>query len=120
MEHRPRNPRRDLPLALLAGWISLEAIDAFLIFAIPHGPNFAPEVGPSGEFFISGIIHSLFYLADFALIAVPAYFARSVLSPRHFLSALRGAAFLRAAYRFGVLCSVTSSCWICFFLEGYP
>ena len=79
-------------IALLAGWVAFVAIHAGLIFLVPHGPHFAPEVGPSGAFLIFGAVYTGFYLADFALIAVPLYFIHFRRPIRPWQAALWGAA----------------------------
>ena len=51
--------------------IAVFASDTFLL---PHGPHFAPEIGPWGSFLVFGSVLSAVYVADFVVLAVPAYF----------------------------------------------
>jgi hypothetical protein len=62
-----------LVLSALVGWLGFVIVWAGYIFVLPHGPHFAPEVGPSGAFVIFGLVYSFFYLLDFLLIAVPCF-----------------------------------------------
>ena len=51
-------------------WALLMAADAVWFFVIPHGPAFAPEVGPLASFTIFGGIFSVAYFSAVAVIAV--------------------------------------------------
>ena len=51
----------------LAGWATLLVALAALVFSRPQEP---PTVGYTGAFVVWGIIFSVFYLVDFALVAV--------------------------------------------------
>jgi len=57
--------------AATAGWAALEAIEAFLVFIVPHGPNYAPEIGPAGTFMVFSLAFTIGYLALFIILAVP-------------------------------------------------
>jgi hypothetical protein len=57
--------------AAAAGWAALEAIEAFLVFIVPHGPNYAPEIGPAGTFMVFSLAFTIGYLALFIILAVP-------------------------------------------------
>jgi hypothetical protein len=70
------NRGRDISLlgyvgAAAAGWAALEAIEAFLVFIVPHGPNYAPEIGPAGTFMVFSLAFTIGYLALFIILAVP-------------------------------------------------
>jgi hypothetical protein len=56
------------------GWVAMIAAFAVYIFLLPHGPHFAPEVGPLGAFIIFGIMLSGFYIVDFVFLAIPSYY----------------------------------------------
>ena len=71
MNNRSRHLLATLALSALAGWLALAIVLATHIFVLPHGPHYAPEVGPVGAFIIFGGILSCFYLLDFLLITVP-------------------------------------------------
>jgi hypothetical protein len=43
-------------------WLVLAIAFYVFMVLIPHGPNFAPELGPTGAFLIFGLVFSLFYL----------------------------------------------------------
>ena len=57
--------------AATAGWAALEITSAILVFVIPHGPNFAPEIGPAATFVAFSLVYTIGYLALFAILAVP-------------------------------------------------
>jgi len=56
------------------GWVAMIAVFASYMFLLPHGPHFAPEVGPVGSFMTFGTVYSIIYLVDFVLLAIPTYF----------------------------------------------
>jgi hypothetical protein len=60
--------------AATAGWAALEATEAFVFFIVPHGPNFAPEIGPAGTFMVFSLAFTIGYLALFIILAVPMRF----------------------------------------------
>jgi len=55
----------------MAGWAALETTFAICFFVIPHGPNFAPEIGPAGTFVVFSLAFTIGYLAPFIILAVP-------------------------------------------------
>ena len=55
----------------MAGWAALETTSAIWVFVIPHGPNFAPEIGPAATFVAFSLVYTIGYLALFAILAVP-------------------------------------------------
>lgn len=57
--------------AAMAGWAALEITFAILVLVIPHGPTFAPEIGPVGTFMVFSLAYSIGYLALFIILAVP-------------------------------------------------
>ena len=66
-------------LAGLAIWLAVIGIWAAFVFLVPHGPNYAPEVGPTGIFQILGIIFSVGYFGIFCFFIVPIlYFIRQL------------------------------------------
>jgi hypothetical protein len=54
-----------------AGWAALEIALAIPFFVIPHGPNFAPEIGPAATFVVFSLAFTSGYLALFVVMAVP-------------------------------------------------
>ena len=62
-------------------WLLLVAALAIYAFVIPHGPNFAPEIGVWGSFVFFAVTYSFVYLALVSLIGVIAYFIAGI-SPR--------------------------------------
>jgi len=57
--------------AAMAGWGALETPSAVWVFVIPHGPNFAPEIGPAATFVAFSLAYTIGYLALFIILAVP-------------------------------------------------
>jgi hypothetical protein len=57
--------------AATAGWAALEATEAFGVFIVPHGPNYAPEIGPTATFMVFSLEFTIGYLALFIILAVP-------------------------------------------------
>ena len=57
--------------AAACGWVALETPVAIWVFAIQHGPNFAPEIGPAGSFVVFSTAYTIGYLALFILVAAP-------------------------------------------------
>lgn len=57
--------------AAMAGWAALEAPFAIWVFLFPHGPNFAPEIGPAATFAVFALANTIGYLALFIFLAVP-------------------------------------------------
>jgi hypothetical protein len=47
---------------------------AVYVFLLPHGPHFAPEIGPLGNFIVFGLVLSGFYIINFLVFAVPSYY----------------------------------------------
>jgi hypothetical protein len=71
-------------LSAIAGWAALVVADAIVEFIESHGPDYSPELGPFGAYIFFGFFFSLYYFADFVLLAVPAYFfLRTRQSPVH-------------------------------------
>ena len=71
---RSRLPIR-FALSAFGGWVSFISLEAAYVFVVPHGPGFAPEIGPFGSFFFFAVIHSGYYLVGFFAITVPATLA---------------------------------------------
>ena len=61
-------------VSAIIGWVALTAADATYVFLFPHGPGFAPEIGPLGAFIVFGLLFSACYVIEFLLIAVPFHF----------------------------------------------
>jgi hypothetical protein len=57
--------------AAAAGWAALEATEAVLVFIVPHGPNYAPEIGPAATFMVFSLAFTIGYLALFIILVVP-------------------------------------------------
>ena len=57
-----------LSVLAMAIWIVLAALFAYYFFAVPHGPDFAPELGPRDAFLVFGIAYSLVYAGIAGLI----------------------------------------------------
>jgi hypothetical protein len=57
--------------AALAGWGAFETPFAVWVFLFPHGPNFAPEIGPAATFAVFSLAYTIGYLALFVFLAVP-------------------------------------------------
>jgi hypothetical protein len=55
----------------MAGWGALETPFAVWVFLFPHGPNFAPEIGPAATFAVFSLAYTIGYLALFIFLAVP-------------------------------------------------
>jgi hypothetical protein len=87
----------------MTGWAALEIPFAIWVFVIPHGPNFAPEIGPAGTFAVFSLEYTIGYLALFIILAVPMRLlvvkAESTTTKR-LLPLVSGAAFALAAGAF--------------------
>ena len=93
MNSSSRHPSASLALSALVGWLALVIVWAGYVFAVPHGPHFAPEVGPFGAFIVFGLVYSTFYLLDFILIVVPYFlFFHRRIHPGIVLRGILGAA----------------------------
>jgi hypothetical protein len=92
--------------AAMAGWAALETPFAIWVFVIPHGPNFAPEIGPAGTFAVFSLAYTIGYLALFIILAVPMRLlvvkAESTIAKRS-LPLVSGAAFALASGAFAWL-----------------
>jgi hypothetical protein len=57
----------------IAGWAALAIAYSIEAFIALHGANCAP-LGPFGTYIVFELFFSLYYLADFLLLSLPAYF----------------------------------------------
>ena len=55
----------------LAGWATIEIPLAIEFFLIPHGSNFAPEIGPVATFVVFSVGLTIGFLILFLVLAVP-------------------------------------------------
>lgn len=89
--------------SFLIGWLVLASEDVIYTFVIPHGPHFAPEIGPLGSLLYFLFFESWFYAVAFVLVLLPF---------RHWLySATTNAALLRGFFitlLFAAVLSATS------------
>lgn len=60
-----------LGASFLIGWLVLASEDVIYTFGIPHGPHFAPEIGPLGSLLYFLFFESWFYAVAFVLVLVP-------------------------------------------------
>lgn len=67
----PRISLQGFFAAATAGWAALETTLAVWFFVIPHGSNFALEIGPAASFAVFSWVYTIGYLALFILLVLP-------------------------------------------------
>jgi hypothetical protein len=80
-------PCRRFPLRFVLGsvvvWVVLMTANAVYMLVMPHGPHFAPELGPRGAFLVFTFAYSIpYFLAVVIVVAVLWVFALLTRRPR--------------------------------------